>query len=72
MNAVRSLLASGELIQEWRELVVGEKVKVIKGSMAGIEGVVAKLGGDDHIVINMPLLGRAVGVAMSRGWIAPA
>jgi transcriptional antiterminator RfaH len=62
VEAIRSMVSSGLRPEVWHELPKGQSVVVKSGPLRGDYGIFLNLRGRDHIVVLVPLLGRAVAV----------
>lgn len=55
----------------WPALAAGDRVRITGGPLRGVTGVLAEEGGAVTVVVNVSLLGRAVGVGVDRAWVRP-
>lgn len=55
----------------WPALAFGDRVRITAGPLRGVTGVLAEDKGAVTVVVNVSLLGRAVGVSVDRGWVRP-
>ena len=55
-----------------RRFAVGERVAVLDGPLAGLDGIFASDDGEQRAVILMELLGKTNRVRVSRDWISRA
>lgn len=58
-------------LEGWPRLVVGEPVRIVKGSLAGMDGILAKIKGRLHVAVNLNMLGRSVSTTIER-WMVEA
>jgi transcription termination/antitermination protein NusG len=56
--------------QPWPYLVAGERVRVIYGSLKGLEGILIHFKGSHRVVLSVSLLQRSVAVEIDQEWIA--
>ena len=66
MDAVRRLAEAGLHSEPCAWITVGERVRVREGPLAGAEGILAREGTRDRIVISISLLMRSVMVELDR------
>jgi transcription antitermination factor NusG len=68
--AIQSVVRSGLPALPWPSVVVGQKVRLERGPLRGIEGVVAKIAGQHRIYVNATLLQRSVSVQVDSDWVS--
>jgi transcription antitermination factor NusG len=66
---VRTLLSSGAPLRPRLQIMKGQKVRVIKGCMAGLIGEYVHSWGEDIVVVNLPFFGRSLGTPISEEMI---
>jgi len=66
MDAVRRLADAALDSQPCAWIAIGERVRVREGPLAGVEGILAREGTRDRIVISISLLMRSVMVELDR------
>jgi transcription antitermination factor NusG len=72
MNAVRRLSDASLESQPCAWIAIGERVRVREGPLAGVEGILAREGTRDRIVISVSLLMRSVMVELNRSAVESA
>lgn len=55
-------------VRSSEEFAPGDKVRVVKGSLVGLEGELVRIDGKTHVLVRVPQV-IAVGVKVSRGWL---
>jgi transcription antitermination factor NusG len=70
--ALRLMLNSGVLLKPWPYLKPGQKVRIERGPLQGLDGVLVKDNGDWHIVVSVELLQRSVAAVVDRDAVRPA
>jgi len=65
IEALRRVLESDALLQKHRYLRVGQRVKVISGALAGVEGILKRIKGNARLVIAVEPIRQAVAVELS-------
>ncbi len=70
VESIRYLVNSDQLIFPWTRLEPGKCVRVIRGPLAGVSGVIVRLKkGTTRLVINVELLGRSVSAEIAEAAI---
>jgi transcription antitermination factor NusG len=67
--AIHSIVGSGLPALPWPALTVGQTVRLERGPLRGIEGVVAKIADQHRIYVNATLLQRSVSVQIDPDWV---
>jgi transcription antitermination factor NusG len=70
--ALQQADTSGLPRQPWPYLGIGEKVKVVFGPLAGLEGILTDYKGFHRLILSVSLLQRSVAVTLDRTWVLPA
>lgn len=52
-------------------LVIGQKVRIVRGPLAGFEGTLTELRGKLLACVNVPMLSRSVGAVVERSMLEP-
>lgn len=71
IEALQRLLETRQLVHRHRYLQVGERVKVISGALAGVEGILARVKKQDRLVISLEPIRQAVAVELSGYEVVP-
>lgn len=66
---IRAIQASGLPSQPWPYVHVGQKARIERGALAGLEGVLIREKDALRVVVSVTLLHRAVAVEIDRGMI---
>ena len=69
--AIRTLVLSGLPLRVWSCLTVGQRVRVRRGAMEGLEGVLVREKTACRLVVNLELLNRGVAVEIERDVLEP-
>jgi transcription antitermination factor NusG len=67
--AIQSVVRSRVPAMPWPAVVVGQKVRLERGPLRGVEGIVAKVADQHRIFVNVTLLQRSVSVQVESEWI---
>jgi transcription antitermination factor NusG len=70
--AIQGILASGLPSGPWPYIRIGQTVRIERGSLAGLQGVLVREKDAMRVVVSVELLRRAVAVEISRDMIAAA
>lgn len=71
IEAIRRVLESDAHIEKHRYLSVGQRVKVISGALAGVEGILKRVKGANRLVIAVEPIRQAVAVELSGYEVVP-
>jgi transcription antitermination factor NusG len=71
LHILRRIESAGLPIAPWPYLKEGQKVRIARGPLTGVSGFLANSAKNWHVVVNMPLLQRGVGVTVAREDLAP-
>jgi len=64
MDGVRELLSRGAECTSYPMLSVGDRVRVTKGVLKGIEGTLMRIGGDSKLVLCVEMIQRSIAVTI--------
>ena len=67
--AIQRVVSSGLPVAPWPSVVVGQKVRLERGPLRGVEGVVSKISDEHRIYVNATLLQRSVSVEVDPDWV---
>jgi transcription antitermination factor NusG len=67
--SIQSVVRSGLPALPWPSVILGRKVRLERGPLRGVEGVVAKITDQHRIYVNATLLQRSVSVQVDLDWI---
>ena len=70
ISAIQRAVRSGLPAEPWMYLDVGERVRLEKGPLAGLEGILTEARKQCRVVVSLNLLKRSVAVEIDRSWIA--
>ena len=56
--------------QPWPYLNVGQRVRVTRGSLHGLDGILINFKGSKRVVLSITLLQRSVAVEVDQAWIS--
>jgi transcription antitermination factor NusG len=69
--AIQAIVGSGLAALPWPFLETGQSVRIDRGSLSGLEGILVKTKALHRLVVSVTLLQRSVAVEIDRGWVTP-
>lgn len=69
--AVTALVRSSRFAQPWPYLEVGQKVCIVHGPLAGVEGILVSFKSGYRLVVSVGLLKRSVAAEVEGDWVHP-
>jgi transcription antitermination factor NusG len=72
IDAVKTVLRSGFSAEPWLYLRDGDRVRIVSGSLAGIEGLLVRSKNEWRVVLSVDVLCRSIAVEVDRHWLEPA
>jgi len=72
IHALQLAVSSGVPKQPWPYLEVGQRVRVVYGTLTGLEGILVNMKGNHRVVVSVSLLQRAVAMEVEASWLVPA
>jgi transcriptional antiterminator NusG len=72
IDAVRTVLMSGVFAEPCPFLREGQKIRVVRGALTGLEGLLVKKKTEFRMVISVTMLQRSVSVEIDSDWITEA
>lgn len=71
ISAIQRAISSDLTREPWPYLQIGERVRVERGAMQGVEGILLSVKGGHRLVLSITLLQRSVAVEVNSSWVAP-
>jgi transcription termination/antitermination protein NusG len=72
MKSIRLVVDSGLPKSPWDGLKKGDRVKVICGPLAGVDGILLSTAQGPKLIVSLSLLSRSVAVQVNREWVMMA
>jgi len=72
IDAVKVVLSSGVLAEPCPFLREGHKVRIVRGALAGVEGILVKKKNQCRVVISVTIVQRSVSVEVDSDWVVDA
>jgi len=69
IDAIQLILRSGLATEPCPFLREGQTVRVTRGALAGVEGILTKKKSDFRLVISVTMLQRSISVEIDREWV---
>lgn len=69
--AIRQAVECGLSAEPWPFLEVGQRVRLERGPLAGIEGILVEARKEQRLIVSVTLLQRSVAVGIERHWVTP-
>lgn len=70
VRSIRRLVESGMVLVDYPYLQAGQRVRIERGPLTGVEGIIVKAeNGKARVVVSVTLLQRAVATELDRDWI---
>jgi transcription antitermination factor NusG len=71
ITAIQSAVSSGLLAEPCAFLEIGQRVKIERGPLAGLDGLLIEVRQQYRVVISVTLLRRSVAVEIDQAWVKP-
>ena len=68
---VRAIVESNLRAEPWPFLNLGERVRIVEGPLAGIEGILVEFKGSHRLVVSISLLQRSVAAVVEGPMVRP-
>lgn len=69
--SIQTIVSSGLHAEPWPYLEIGQKVRIEKDALEGIEGILIDFKGNHRIVVSVSLLRRSVALEIDRSCVKP-
>ena len=71
IEAIRSIVQSGLQAEPWPFLRLGQRVRIERGSLEGVEGILLAVKKPYRLIVSVTLLQRSVAVELDQDWATP-
>lgn len=71
IEAVRAAAGSGRIVRPCEFLVAGQRVRIVSGPLANVEGIFRRFSGSDQLIVSVTILHRAVAVELEGEAVIP-
>jgi transcription antitermination factor NusG len=67
--SLQKIVTSGVQTEPWPFMKIGERVRIVRGALEGVEGILNAFKGPSRLVVSVTLLRRSVAVEIDEDWI---
>ena len=67
--AIQTVVASGYRAEPWPYLELGQRIRIERDALAGLEGILVNFKGSHRIVVSVSLLHRSVALEIDRSCV---
>lgn len=71
IDAVRAAAGSGRIVRPCEFLLAGQRVRIVSGPLANVEGIFQRFSGSDQLVVSVTILQRSVAVELEGDAVIP-
>jgi transcription antitermination factor NusG len=71
IDAIRAVVTSGLAVEPWPYVENGERVRIERGPIAGVSGVVLDSKPGRRLVVSVTMLRRSLAVEVDADWVRP-
>lgn len=68
---IQTVVSSGLRAEPWPYLEIGQRIRIERDALAGLEGILVQFKGNDRIVVSVSLLRRSVSLEVDRFSVKP-
>jgi transcription antitermination factor NusG len=69
--SIRTVALAGRSVQPWPFLRLGQRIRMQSGPLTGVEGIFLRVEDEDHLIVSVTLLQRAVSVVVEKDSVSP-
>ncbi len=69
--AIQTIIQSHLAAEPWPFLRIGQQVRIRRGPLAGLEGILVKVKNSYRLVVSVTLLERSVAAEIDAAYVAP-
>jgi len=69
--SIRTVALAGRSVQPWPFLRLGQRIRMQSGPLTGVEGIFLRDEDEDHLIVSVTLLQRAVSVVIEKDSVSP-
>jgi transcription antitermination factor NusG len=71
IDAIKAVLRSGLATEPFPFLNEGDRARIVRGPLSGVEGILVRVKSEWRIVLSVEVLCRSVAVEIDRDWAIP-
>jgi transcription antitermination factor NusG len=68
ISMIRSIVDSHAAAEPWPFLEVGDRVRIVRGPLRGVDGILI-VQGESRLVVSVSLLQRSIAVKVQPSWV---
>jgi len=69
--AIQTVVSSGWRAEPWPYLELGQRIRIERDALAGLEGILVNFKGSHRLVVSVSLLRRSVALEIDRSCVRP-
>lgn len=69
--SIRTVALAGRSVQPWPFLRSGQRIRMQSGPLTGVEGIFLRDQDEEHLIVSVTLLQRAVSVVIEKDSVSP-
>jgi transcription antitermination factor NusG len=70
ISALQATVRAGLSREPWPFLHIGDRVRIKRGSLAGVEGILVEVKGRHRLILSVTLLQRSIAVDIDSAWVS--
>jgi transcription antitermination factor NusG len=70
ISSLQTAVQAGMSREPWPFLNVGDRVRITRGSLAGVEGILMQVKGRHRLILSVTLLQRSIAVDIDSAWVS--
>jgi hypothetical protein len=67
--AIQTIVSSGFRAEPWPYLELGQRIRIERDALAGLEGILVNFKGSHRIIVSVSLLHRSVALEIDRSCV---
>lgn len=71
IDAIHRVLRLGIAAEPWKYMETGQRVRVVHGALAGLEGIFVEAQKHHRLLLSVSLLQRSVAIQIDSAWVVP-
>ncbi len=72
IEMIRSIVDSGLAAEPFPYLSQGDRVRIMRGPLKSVEGILLKKKSELRVVVSVPMLQRSISIEVDSSWLRPA
>lgn len=71
ITGIQTVVSSGLPAEPWPYLEIGQRIRIERDALAGLEGILVQFKGNHRIIVSVSLLQRSVALEVDRSCVTP-